>query len=192
MSYQPDSQDPDSGNLYENNKAKKLAFVADHDSVPVDNHTPFGVNPRSPGAVFSGYKHTQKKSLLQQLDELAMHNSLDLGGGKSSVGKIQGDFFGAKGRYTLQADKYVVVKNQKEIMKNLSKAAIRRMARRGGCKRISHRIPEEAREAAGSFLQKVLTESLTYTQHKKRSTVTAKDVVYALRRQGKPIYGLGN
>ena len=34
-------------------------------------------------------------------------------------------------------------------------------------------------------------DSVTYTEHAKRKTVTALDVVYALKRQGRTLYGFG-
>ena len=34
------------------------------------------------------------------------------------------------------------------------------------------------------FLEKVIRDAVTYTEHAKRKTVTAKDVVYALKLQG--------
>jgi len=34
-------------------------------------------------------------------------------------------------------------------------------------------------------------DSVTYTEHARRKTVTAMDVVYALKRQGKTLYGFG-
>jgi histone H4 len=33
---------------------------------------------------------------------------------------------------------------------------------------------------------------VTYTEHAKRKTVTSLDVVYALKRQGRVLYGFGN
>jgi histone H3/H4 len=33
---------------------------------------------------------------------------------------------------------------------------------------------------------------VTYTEHAKRKTVTAMDVVYALKRQGRTLYGYNN
>ena len=41
-----------------------------------------------------------------------------------------------------------------------------------------------------SHLQ-VIRDSVTYTEHAKRKTVTALDVVYALKRSGKTLYGFG-
>ena len=42
-----------------------------------------------------------------------------------------------------------------------------------------------------SFLDKVVKDAVTYTEYSKRKTVTALDVVYALKRQGRTIYGFG-
>jgi len=41
------------------------------------------------------------------------------------------------------------------------------------------------------FLSGVVKDSITYTEHAKRKTVTAMDVVYALKRQGRTLYGFG-
>jgi histone H4 len=100
-----------------------------------------------------------------------------------------------------------------------TKPAIRRLARRGGVKRISGLIYEETRGVLKLFLESalllirpwcvahcwpvqlpltsffrpdVIRDSVTYTEHSKRKTVTALDVVYALKRQGRTLYGFGN
>ena len=67
----------------------------------------------------------------------------------------------------------------------------RRLARRGGVKRISGLIYEETRGVLKVFLENVIRDAVTYTEHAKRKTVTALDVVYALKRQGKTLYGFG-
>jgi len=41
------------------------------------------------------------------------------------------------------------------------------------------------------FLENVIRDSVTYTEHARRKTVTAMDVVYALKRQGRTLYGFG-
>uniref|UniRef100_A0A3Q0RXF4 Histone H4 n=1 Tax=Amphilophus citrinellus TaxID=61819 RepID=A0A3Q0RXF4_AMPCI len=69
--------------------------------------------------------------------------------------------------------------------------AIRRLARRGGVKRISGLIYEETRGVLKVFLENVIRDAVTYTEHAKRKTVTAMDVVYALKRQGRTLYGFG-
>ena len=38
------------------------------------------------------------------------------------------------------------------------------------------------------FLENVIRDAVTYTEHAKRKTVTAMDVVYALKRQGRTLY----
>lgn len=74
----------------------------------------------------------------------------------------------------------------------ITKPAIRRLARRGGVKRISGLIYEETRNVLKNFLENVVKDAVTYTEHARRKTVTAMDVIYALKRQGKTLYGFGN
>merc|ERR1711939_286109 len=64
---------------------------------------------------------------------------------------------------------------------------IRRLARRGGVKRISGLIYEETRGVLKVFLENVIRDAVTYTEHAKRKTVTAMDVAYALKRQGRTL-----
>ena len=79
----------------------------------------------------------------------------------------------------------------RDNIQGITKPAIRRLARRGGVKRISGLMYEETRMVLKSFLENVIKDSVTYTEHARRKTVTALDVVYALRRQGKTLYGFG-
>ena len=74
-------------------------------------------------------------------------------------------------------------------LQDITKSDIRRLARRGGVKRISGLVYEEAREVLKVFLENVIRDAVIYTEHAKRKTVTALDVVYALKRQGKTLYG---
>ena len=41
------------------------------------------------------------------------------------------------------------------------------------------------------FLENVVRDAVTYTEHVKRKTITAMEVVYALKRQGRTLYGFG-
>ncbi|KAI9439041.1 histone-fold-containing protein [Lactarius indigo] len=97
----------------------------------------------------------------------------------------------------------------RDNIQGITKPAIRRLARRGGVKRISGLIYEETRGVLKIFLENVIRDSVTYTEHAKRSfhllsskpiaymrllnrkTVTALDVVYALKRSGRTLYGFG-
>ena len=97
-------------------------------------------------------------------------------------GGKQGGISGAKRHQTKQI---------KEVIMGITKPAIRRLARRGGVKRISSLVYDETRLVLRSFLENVVRDSVTYTEHAKRKTVTALDVVYALKRQGRTLYGFG-
>ncbi|CAN9474545.1 unnamed protein product [Alternaria alternata] len=74
----------------------------------------------------------------------------------------------------------------RDNIQGITKPAIRRLARRGGVKRISANpwCPQD-------LPQSVIRDAVTYTEHAKRKTVTSLDVVYALKRQGRTLYGFG-
>uniref|UniRef100_UPI00398EC1E8 histone H4-like n=1 Tax=Pristiophorus japonicus TaxID=55135 RepID=UPI00398EC1E8 len=92
------------------------------------------------------------------------------GQGKSGKGLGKG---GAKCHHKVLHDNIQVI----------TKPAIRRLAHRGGVKRISGLIYEETREVLKVFLENIINDSVTYTEHAKCKTVTAMDVVYALKCQ---------
>ena len=87
------------------------------------------------------------------------------------------------------------VKRHRKVLRDkiqgITKPVIRRLARRGGVKRLSSLIYEETRGVLKAFLENLIRDSVTYTDHARRRTVTATDVVYALKRQGRTIYGFG-
>ena len=76
-------------------------------------------------------------------------------------------------------------------LQRITKPAIRRLARRGGVKRISGLVYEEFRTILRTYLEAIVKDAVTYTEHSKRKTITAADVVHALKRQGKQLYGFG-
>ncbi len=80
----------------------------------------------------------------------------------------------------------------KDVMLGIKKSNIRRICRRGGVKRISAKMYEEVRGVVKSYLENVVQDSLAYTEHAKRKTVTAQDVIYAFHRQGIKLYGFGS
>ena len=79
----------------------------------------------------------------------------------------------------------------RDNIQGITKPAIRRVARRGGVKRLSGLIYEETRGVLKVFLENVIRDAVTYTEHARRKTVTAMDVVYGLKRNGKTLYGFG-
>jgi histone H4 len=98
------------------------------------------------------------------------------GGRKGSLGKGSGK--GKRHRHVLR-----------DAVLGITKPAIRRMARRGGVRRMSGLIYKETRGVLRIFLEKVIRDTVTYTEYAGRKTVTAQDVVYALKLQGKTLYG---
>ena len=73
-------------------------------------------------------------------------------------------------------------KRRKTALEGISKGSIRRLARRGGVKRISSGVYADSRLFIHQFMTRVLRDALTYTNFAQRKTVTASDVVYALKR----------
>ncbi|THY73706.1 hypothetical protein D6C93_10442 [Aureobasidium pullulans] len=62
----------------------------------------------------------------------------------------------------------------RDTIDGIKNSSVRRLARRGGVK------------------PSVIHDAIVYTEHAKRKTVTELDVVHALKRQGRTIYGYGN
>jgi histone H4 len=85
------------------------------------------------------------------------------------------------------------MKDADKELKNgvITNGALRRMARRGGVRRMSVESHDQVREYIDDFLNKVVRDSLTYTEHRKGQTITAMDVVYALKKNGRVLYGYG-
>merc|ERR1711962_11658 len=79
----------------------------------------------------------------------------------------------------------------RDIIQGITKPAIRRLVRRGGVKRISGAVYEETRGVLKVFLENVIRDAVTYTEHAKRKTVTAMDVVYALKKAGQNFVRFG-
>ncbi|KAJ1215888.1 hypothetical protein NDU88_003495 [Pleurodeles waltl] len=76
-------------------------------------------------------------------------------------------------------------------IQGITKPAMRRLVLRSGVKRISGLIYEETRNVLNVFLENFIRDAVTYTEHAKRKTVTAMDVVFALKHQEHTHYGFG-
>ncbi|KAI9787160.1 MAG: Histone H4 [Geoglossum umbratile] len=77
----------------------------------------------------------------------------------------------------------------KDTIRGITKGDIRRLARRGGVKRISAPIYEDLRAALSQFLREVLKDCAIFLDHSSRKTITVTDVIFALKRRGRPLYG---
>ena len=101
--------------------------------------------------------------------------------GKGKVGKLS-----SKGKA-----KRHMKKTASRASYQVTKGALRRLARRGGVRRISDNSYNSVREFCDTMIVKVTTDSIVYAESAKRKTVTAMDVVYALKKNGKTLYGYG-
>eukprot|EP00964_Phaeocystis_antarctica_P005149 scaffold2807_cov60-Phaeocystis_antarctica.AAC.3 len=117
---------------------------------------------------------------LEATSHTAAHTTTAAGSGRGKGGKGLGKGGAKRHRKVLR-----------DNIQGVTKPAIRRLARRGGVKRISGLIYEETRGVLKVFLENVIRDAVTYTEHARRKTVTAMDVVYALKRQGRTLYGFG-
>ena len=79
-----------------------------------------------------------------------------------------------------------VVSDNKTAVTN---GSIRRLARRGGVKRISGNVYQDVRDVLRRFVDGVVRDATAYTEHAKRKTVSVQDIVAALRKRGRAIYG---
>ena len=73
----------------------------------------------------------------------------------------------------------------RDSIQGLTKPAIRRLVQRGGIPRLSGLVYEETRGVTKVFLENIIRDAVTATEHARRKTVQEKDVQFALERQGK-------
>ena len=95
----------------------------------------------------------------------------------------------AKGKSAAKGSTKRMKKVLRDNIRGITKGSIRRLARRGGVKRISGLLYEEVRGVTKSFVEGVVRDATAYTEHAKRKTVTALDVVHSLKKRGKMLYG---
>lgn len=98
------------------------------------------------------------------------------GGGKGSKGVGDG---GVKKHRRIWRDN----------IEGISNASIRRLARRGGVKRISDHIYDEALAILLTFLECIIRDAVLYAKHGDRNIISALDVVHAVKRHGRTLYG---
>ncbi|CAG5163093.1 uncharacterized protein ALTATR162_LOCUS6360 [Alternaria atra] len=107
---------------------------------------------------------------------------LGLGLGKGAVGLGKGRGLGKGGQKRH-------MKIQKDTIYGVTKGDIRRLACRGGVKRISGTIYDDVRQALKERLIRILKDVCAIVDSSGRKTVSVTDIVFTLRRLGNPIYG---
>ena len=72
---------------------------------------------------------------------------------------------------------------------NISKSGLRKLARRGGVKRVSGAVYPVARDALLDFLTGCIEKSALYAGHRRAKTITFQDVMYGIKAHtGKTVY----
>ncbi|KAF2432617.1 hypothetical protein EJ08DRAFT_695371 [Tothia fuscella] len=79
----------------------------------------------------------------------------------------------------------------RDNIKGITKGDIRRLARRGGVKRISAMVYDETRDAVRERLNTILRQVCMILEFRQRKTVTCMDIIFVLNRLGSPLYGFG-
>ncbi|KAF3923966.1 hypothetical protein ABW21_db0200717 [Orbilia brochopaga] len=106
------------------------------------------------------------------------------GGGARGGKYLPGRGKGARGLAAIRHRKIL-----RDNIMAITRPDIRRLARRGGVKRISGGIYQAVRMVLHARLKLLISDCVMYVEHSRRKTVTTQDVVYALNRAGTPIYG---
>lgn len=99
-----------------------------------------------------------------------------------------------KKKKKVSMEKTLAKRHRKVLRSNIlgvTNGSIKRMARRGGIKRISRLTFDEIRDVLRLWLTKRIHDSVTYMEHAGRKTVMVGDVVMALKRNGLHLYGFG-
>lgn len=136
---------------------------------------------------------TIRESTTRQEEKHESHGGSGKGLGKSAYRNPTGGIGLGKSKRPL-GKSTGAVRHRKVLRDNIegiTKPAIRRLARRGGVKRISALIYPEIRGVLKLFLEHTVKDAICYTKHARRKTVTAMDIVFALKRQGRTLYGFG-
>ncbi|RUP18553.1 histone-fold-containing protein [Jimgerdemannia flammicorona] len=71
----------------------------------------------------------------------------------------------------------------KETIKGISKPAIHHLACRGGIKCIESSLYDEVHYVLKTFLRETIGDTIIYTEHAKRKTITTLDIVLALKKK---------
>ncbi|KAH8728835.1 histone-fold-containing protein [Phaeosphaeriaceae sp. PMI808] len=100
---------------------------------------------------------------------------LGLGKGAGGLGKVKG----------LKRHSKV----QRDTIFGVTKGDIRRLARRGGIKRIAATIYDDVRQALRDRLQRILKDAIAVVESSGRKTVSVTDIIFVLNRRGHTLYG---
>ena len=75
--------------------------------------------------------------------------------------------------------------------RGITKGSIRRLARRGGCKRLASSVYDEAREILRNFVEQVMKDThalMEVRENAPAKTVRVEHILYALKKRGRTLY----
>lgn len=76
----------------------------------------------------------------------------------------------------------------KEPQAGITKASLRRLARRGGVKRINADVYVEVHRDHDEFIERILADAIQYTLHARRKTIMPQDIMFSLKRNNATVY----
>ncbi|KAG6959225.1 hypothetical protein JG688_00010164, partial [Phytophthora aleatoria] len=77
----------------------------------------------------------------------------------------------------------------RDTIQGISRVSIRRLARRAGVVRMSALVYEAIRAVLKVFVSNLVQDAVVYSEYANRKAITAMDVIHALKRQGRTLYG---
>jgi histone H4 len=99
---------------------------------------------------------------------------------------------GASSRSSLSVKRRQGFKTTKRGGEHIGIPSIKRLARKGGVKRLGGGVYQETRFCLEQYLTRILKDLVMLVEHADRFTVTVMDVVFALKRNGQALYGYGD
>lgn len=79
-------------------------------------------------------------------------------------------------------------RRHQQLSGKLSKGAVRRLARRGGVKRLAGDCYSDTDKCLRQYLRRIIGDAVTYCEHANRRTVVVNDVMLALKKSGQTLY----
>jgi len=104
------------------------------------------------------------------------------------AGKMGGKFSGGK---MAGGKRFMKQQTAAELERNaFATSGVRRLAFRGGVKRMSSPLYDDTRKDLTKYMNSVIRDTVCFVELSGRKTVKIRDVIEALERNGSTVYGL--
>ena len=133
---------------------------------------------------------TEKKGLTGPIDRAAMAPNIHWNQQLQDAGGLSTSSVGGKGgRGQGKGDLKRIQRVLRDTIHGIIHPAMCRLARRGGIQHIAGLVYKDIRGVLKIFLQHVVQDIITYTEHNCRKTVTVTDILFTLKHHGRTLYG---